>query len=206
MLLAGDSTDLLPESDTAITSPSKSTLNETSIGAALSSQEGEQAVGAALDTSTVGSVSAAVAAVPGALHDANGDVSELAKPQSEPEKCDESKDQACTTGSSQSADSIRQDAPGDGRVTTAGPTPDAASHIPPSKAPSPPGSGSAPEPAPAAAPLASSSSAAPASQQQRLEVAAAAVLVHAAGCKSATCPVPHCNKMRKIHMHFLECR
>lgn len=46
----------------------------------------------------------------------------------------------------------------------------------------------------------------PAAQQQRLEVAAAAVLVHAAGCKSPTCPVPHCNKMRKIHTHFLECR
>mmetsp|Transcript_30805 Transcript_30805/g.80137 ORF Transcript_30805/g.80137 Transcript_30805/m.80137 type:complete len:1263 (+) Transcript_30805:33-3821(+) len=47
--------------------------------------------------------------------------------------------------------------------------------------------------------------AAPQQQQQRLEVAAAAVLVHAAGCKSANCPVPHCNKMRKIHTHFLEC-
>lgn len=47
---------------------------------------------------------------------------------------------------------------------------------------------------------------APAAQQQRLEVAAAAVLVHAAGCTAAICPVPHCNKMRKIHTHFLECR
>lgn len=42
-------------------------------------------------------------------------------------------------------------------------------------------------------------------QQQRLEVAAAAVLVHAASCKNAQCPVPHCNKMKKIHSHFLEC-
>ena len=42
-------------------------------------------------------------------------------------------------------------------------------------------------------------------QQQRLEVAAAAVLVHAAGCMDQTCKVPHCNKMRKIHTHFLEC-
>lgn len=42
-------------------------------------------------------------------------------------------------------------------------------------------------------------------QQQRLEVAAAAVLVHAASCSDAACPVPHCNKMKKIHAHFLEC-
>ena len=41
--------------------------------------------------------------------------------------------------------------------------------------------------------------------EQRLEVAAAAVLVHAAGCKNPTCPVPHCNKMKKIHGHFLSC-
>jgi len=47
--------------------------------------------------------------------------------------------------------------------------------------------------------------AASAGQQQRLEVAAAAVLVHAASCKNAACPVPHCNKMKKIHSHFLEC-
>lgn len=57
-----------------------------------------------------------------------------------------------------------------------------------------------------AAGAAISVSVAPAAQQQRLEVAAAAVLVHAAGCKNPTCPVPHCNKMRKIHTHFLECR
>ena len=44
-----------------------------------------------------------------------------------------------------------------------------------------------------------------AQQQQRLEVAAAAVLVHAAGCKNPACTVPHCNKMKKIHTHFLEC-
>merc|ERR1740136_1291 len=50
-----------------------------------------------------------------------------------------------------------------------------------------------------------SGAAASAGQQQRLEVAAAAVLVHAASCKNAACPVPHCNKMKKIHSHFLEC-
>jgi len=44
-----------------------------------------------------------------------------------------------------------------------------------------------------------------ASGQQRLEVAAAAVLVHAASCKDSACLVPHCNKMKKIHSHFLEC-
>ena len=43
-------------------------------------------------------------------------------------------------------------------------------------------------------------------REKRLEVAAAAVLVHAAGCKSPQCPVPHCNKMKKIHTHFLECQ
>ena len=26
-----------------------------------------------------------------------------------------------------------------------------------------------------------------------------------ASCKNAQCPVPHCNKMKKIHSHFLEC-
>ena len=56
-----------------------------------------------------------------------------------------------------------------------------------------------------AVPAPGSGAAASAGQQQRLEVAAAAVLVHAASCKNAACPVPHCNKMKKIHSHFLEC-
>ena len=52
---------------------------------------------------------------------------------------------------------------------------------------------------------ASGAPAAAGQNEQRLEVAAAAVLVHAAGCKNPTCPVPHCNKMKKIHGHFLSC-
>ena len=100
---------------------------------------------------------------------------------------------------------------------------DAASGGAPSAAAASGGSGGAPAAsAPAAAsggigtipgnPLAgapsssSATGAAPAAaQQQRLEVAAAAVLVHAAGCKNPSCTVPHCNKMKKIHTHFLEC-
>jgi len=64
--------------------------------------------------------------------------------------------------------------------------------------------GAAAEPTSAAS-RPNSSSGAGGQQQQRLEVAAAAVLVHAASCRNPTCPVPHCNKMKKIHSHFLEC-
>ena len=56
-----------------------------------------------------------------------------------------------------------------------------------------------------AAPAPGFGAAASAGRQQRLEVAAAAVLVHAASCKSASCPVPYCNKMKKIHSHLIEC-
>ena len=39
----------------------------------------------------------------------------------------------------------------------------------------------------------------------RLVRAIAAVLVHAATCKNVLCPVPHCEKMKKNHAHFVEC-
>ena len=39
----------------------------------------------------------------------------------------------------------------------------------------------------------------------RLVLATAAVLVHAATCKNASCPLPHCEKMKKSHAHLVEC-
>ena len=42
-------------------------------------------------------------------------------------------------------------------------------------------------------------------QLQRLEVAVAALLVHAASCKNAACPVPHCKEMKILHSHLLKC-
>ena len=44
-------------------------------------------------------------------------------------------------------------------------------------------------------------------EKMRMVLATAAVLVHAATCtsKNDSCPVPHCNKMRRSHAHLVEC-
>ena len=48
-------------------------------------------------------------------------------------------------------------------------------------------------------------SAARTGEKMRMVLATAAVLVHAATCKNDSCPVPHCNKMRRSHAHLVEC-
>ena len=42
-------------------------------------------------------------------------------------------------------------------------------------------------------------------EKLRLMLANSAVLVHAATCKNASCPVPHCEKMKKCHEHLVKC-
>ena len=42
-------------------------------------------------------------------------------------------------------------------------------------------------------------------EKLRLMLATSAVLVHAATCKNASCPVPHCEKMKKSHEHLVKC-
>ena len=42
-------------------------------------------------------------------------------------------------------------------------------------------------------------------EKLRLVLATSAVLVHAATCKNASCPVPHCEKMKKRHEHLVKC-